>query len=85
MILETESLTNEQWHFKPSKDAWSIAQVVEHLGLYERIFCRKPGLRLNCLRSRNIISIPLQTVPTYPGWQRGSRTLHPIMLFRWAT
>ncbi|MBP6234687.1 MAG: DinB family protein [Saprospiraceae bacterium] len=41
LILETESLTNEQWHFKPSKDAWSIAQVVEHLGLYERIFLQE--------------------------------------------
>lgn len=41
IILETNSLTNEQWHFKPSKEAWSIAQVVEHLGIYERIFLQE--------------------------------------------
>jgi uncharacterized damage-inducible protein DinB len=37
LITQTEGLTPEQWHFKPSKDAWSIAQVVEHVGIYERI------------------------------------------------
>lgn len=41
IISETESLTNEQWHFKPTKEAWSIAQVVEHLGIYERIFLQE--------------------------------------------
>lgn len=38
VITATESLDAKQWHFKPTADAWSIAQVVEHLGLYERIF-----------------------------------------------
>lgn len=37
MIIETKGLTMEQWHFKPFEDSWSIAQVVEHIGLYERI------------------------------------------------
>lgn len=41
IIAETNSLTNDQWHFKPSKEAWSIAQVVEHLGIYERIFLQE--------------------------------------------
>lgn len=41
IITETASLTDEQWHFKPSKEAWCIAQVVEHLGLYERIFLQE--------------------------------------------
>mgnify|MGYP001199447310 CR=1 FL=1 len=41
IIAETNSLTPDQWHFKPSKDAWSIAQVVEHLGIYERIFLQE--------------------------------------------
>lgn len=35
---ETEALTLEQWHFKENDSSWSIAQVVEHLGLYERTF-----------------------------------------------
>ena len=37
MIAATENLTPEQWHFKPGPDSWCIAQVVEHIGLYERI------------------------------------------------
>lgn len=37
IIAETENLTLAQWHFKPSEDSWSIGQVVEHIGLYERI------------------------------------------------
>jgi len=41
VIAETSALTNKQWHFKPSKDAWCIAQVIEHLGLYERIFLQE--------------------------------------------
>lgn len=38
MITETEGLTLEQWHFKPNETSWSIAQVVEHMGIYERTF-----------------------------------------------
>lgn len=41
IVTETNSLTNEQWHFKPSKEAWCIAQVVEHLGIYERLFLQE--------------------------------------------
>jgi uncharacterized damage-inducible protein DinB len=37
LSAETENLTMAQWHFKPSEKSWSIAQVVEHIGLYERI------------------------------------------------
>ena len=37
MINETKDLSIEQWHFKPNEDSWCIAQVVEHMGLYERI------------------------------------------------
>lgn len=41
VMAATASLSNKQWHFKPSKDTWSIAQVVEHLGIYERIFLQE--------------------------------------------
>ena len=44
IITETSPLTNKQWHFKPSKETWSIAQVVEHLGIYERIFLQEAWL-----------------------------------------
>lgn len=33
---EVEGLTVKQWHFKEGADKWSIAQVIEHLGIYER-------------------------------------------------
>jgi len=38
LIKETEDLTPEQWSFKANDSTWSIAQVVEHLGIYERTF-----------------------------------------------
>lgn len=38
MIKETNNLTLEQWSFKEKDDTWSIAQVVEHMGIYERTF-----------------------------------------------
>ncbi len=41
MIAATENLTNEQWHFKPDKDSWNIAQVVEHMGIYERLYLQE--------------------------------------------
>ncbi len=41
IIAQTENQTSEQWHFKPSENAWSIAQVIEHLGIYERIFLQE--------------------------------------------
>ena len=38
IIKETGDLSPEQWHFKETDTSWSIAQVVEHIGLYERTF-----------------------------------------------
>lgn len=41
VIRETKNLSLKQWHYSPSEDSWSIAQVVEHLGLYERIIMQE--------------------------------------------
>lgn len=41
LIRETENLTDAQWHFQESPDRWSIAQVVEHLALWEIIWARE--------------------------------------------
>jgi hypothetical protein len=38
LLDATENLTEDQWNFKESPDAWSISQIVEHIGLYELIF-----------------------------------------------
>ncbi|MBD2702833.1 DinB family protein [Spirosoma sp. BT702] len=44
LIQETEKLTDAQWHFHESPDRWSIAEVVEHLALWEIIWSREIGI-----------------------------------------
>lgn len=41
LIKETENLTTAQWNFKESPDRWSIAEIVEHLGIWERVWARE--------------------------------------------
>ncbi|MCB0577482.1 MAG: DinB family protein, partial [Saprospiraceae bacterium] len=36
-LKEVEDLSNEQIHFKPDSSQWSIAEVMEHLGVYEEL------------------------------------------------
>lgn len=38
LIKETDGLSIDQWHFKPDEKSWSIAQVMEHMGINERTF-----------------------------------------------
>ena len=35
--IETNQLTPEQWSFRESKDAWSIAEVLEHLNMWQLV------------------------------------------------
>ena len=44
LTRETENLTDSQWHFHESPDRWSIAEVVEHLALWEIIWAREIGM-----------------------------------------
>ncbi len=37
LIREVENLTDQQLHFKPDSSQWSIAEVIEHLGIYEEL------------------------------------------------
>jgi hypothetical protein len=41
LITETKDLTPEQWNFKESADRWSIAQIVEHIGIWELLMQRE--------------------------------------------
>ena len=41
LIRETENLTDAQWHFHETPERWSIAEVVEHLALWEIIWARE--------------------------------------------
>ena len=44
LTRETQNLTNAQWHFHESPDRWSIAEVVEHLALWEISCAREIGM-----------------------------------------
>ena len=44
LTRETQNLTNAQWHFHESPDRWSIAEVVEHLALWEISWAREIGM-----------------------------------------
>jgi hypothetical protein len=44
LTRETADLTDAQWHFHESPDRWSIAEVVEHLALWEIIWAREIGM-----------------------------------------
>src|SRR4051812_508882 len=34
---ETSNLSHSQWHFKETDTSWSIAQVIEHLNMWQLI------------------------------------------------
>jgi hypothetical protein len=37
LLNEVKSLTNQQIHFKPDSASWSVADVVEHLAIYDEL------------------------------------------------
>ncbi len=37
ILKEVEQLTDKQIHFKPDSSKWSIAEVIEHIGVYEEL------------------------------------------------
>ncbi|MGA0560418.1 DinB family protein [Larkinella sp. VNQ87] len=41
LVRETANLTDAQWHFHETPERWSIAEVVEHLALWEIIWARE--------------------------------------------
>lgn len=47
IITETRNLSLGQWSYKQDSSKWSIAQVLEHLGLYERIFAQEADIMLS--------------------------------------
>ena len=47
VIKETTNLTDNQWSYKEDSLHWSIAQVLEHLGLYERLFIQEADIMLS--------------------------------------
>jgi hypothetical protein len=47
LIKETQALTPAQYNFKESGDRWSINQIVEHLCIWELLFCRDISKSIN--------------------------------------
>lgn len=41
LIKETANLTAEQWNFREAPDRWTIGEIVEHLGIWERVWSRE--------------------------------------------
>ena len=46
LVKETQNLSIEQWNFRESPERWTIGEIVEHLGLWERIFARETNIAL---------------------------------------
>ena len=46
IVALTSGLTSEQWHFRESAERWSIAEIIEHLVLFERFIL---GIITTCL------------------------------------
>lgn len=67
IIKETQSLTAAQWSFKADSTKWSIAQVLEHLGLYERIFAQEADIMLSSAPDQLLDSIS-RPDSTYVKW-----------------
>jgi hypothetical protein len=44
---QTQQLSLAQWSYKEDSTKWSIGQVLEHLGLYERIFAQEADIMLS--------------------------------------
>lgn len=44
---EITGLTDAQWHFKESPERWSIAQIIEHLGIYEFAYNKEAAVIIN--------------------------------------
>lgn len=56
LTRETENLTDAQWHFHESPDRWSIAEVVEHLALWEIIWAREIGMGIRSTPRPDLIA-----------------------------
>jgi len=67
IMKETRELTVEQWSFKEDTSKWSIGQVLEHLGLYERIFSQEADIMLSSKPEPELYSFS-KPDSTYVNW-----------------
>ncbi len=67
IVTETRSLTLAQWSFKEDSTKWTIGQVLEHLGLYERIFAQEADIMLSSKPEPHLDSLSLPDT-SYINW-----------------
>lgn len=67
IIEQTKNLTPAQWAFKEDSATWTIGQVLEHLGLYERIFAQEADIMLSSNPEPALDSFALPD-STYINW-----------------
>lgn len=67
IIKETQNLTLAQWSFREDSTKWSIGQVLEHLGLYERIFAQEADIMLSSRPEPELDSLSLPD-SSYLNW-----------------
>lgn len=41
LVQKVKSLTDEQWHFKPAPDKWSVAEICEHILKAETVVLKR--------------------------------------------
>ncbi|MCG7855862.1 DinB family protein [Flavihumibacter sediminis] len=67
ILKETQNLSVEQFSFKEDSTKWSIGQVLEHLGLYERIFSQEADIMLSSTPEPELDSLS-QPDTSYINW-----------------
>ncbi|REG79601.1 DinB family protein [Algoriphagus antarcticus] len=67
IIIATQNLSAEQWAFKEDSTKWSIGQILEHLGLYERMFAQEADIMLSSKPEPELNSFSLPD-SSYIGW-----------------
>jgi hypothetical protein len=67
IISETQNLSIEQFSFKEDSTKWSIGQVLEHMGLYERIFYQEADIMLSSTPEPQLDSLSLPDT-SYINW-----------------
>jgi hypothetical protein len=75
LTRETEHLTDAQWHSHVLPDRWSIAEVVEHVALWEIIRARKIGVGIrNTAHPEAPVRVAISTIGKFiVNWKTNSR------------
>lgn len=89
IIEQTKDLGELQWSYREDSTKWSIAQVVEHLGLYERIFAQEADIMLSMPADPLLDSLsrPDSTYLTWmsdPGRHKAEWNAEPLGLMKGA-